>query len=113
MRFDGAFISFISFIVFIWKSIRKAVIFHMDNTISNFNILRNFVISGIHSKAPKILLVVWLALKDGWIKIHIDSDALEALGPVDCGGVFKITCGLVKGCSYSSLGNLTAFEAEI
>lgn len=75
--------------------------------------LQNFGVSGLPSKAPKVVPIYWLASTAGWIKLNIDGAVAGSTGSVSCGGVFRIPRGFIKGCFYSPFGILSAFEAEL
>lgn len=64
-------------------------------------------------KAPKVIHVVWLAPKPSWIKVNIDGAAIACPSCAGCGGVFRTSCGFVRGCFWSSIHLAYAFEVEL
>lgn len=85
---------------------------HMRNNIEELINLRDLGIQGIHSKAPKVLYVNWLAPKPRWTKLNTDGTALRSPGVAEC-GVFRNSRGFVRSCYWSLLGVSFAYEAEL
>lgn len=85
----------------------------MHNMILDLLVFRNFGVSSLSSKTPKVIYVYWLALARGWIKLNTDDAVVGNPSNSSCGGVFRTARAFIKGCFYSPIGISSSFEAEL
>lgn len=84
---------------------------NMHNSVADLAILKSLGVPGHPCKAPKVLEVYWLPPPPGWIKLN--TDGLSNSTTAATGGVFRNSRGLVLGCFCMSIGQHTAFYAEM
>lgn len=49
----------------------------------------------------------------GWVKINSDGSAMDELGPIKAGGIFRDSNGCFLGGFSATFGNRFAFDAEL
>ena len=85
----------------------------MNNTNLDLNILREFKISGVCRRGPKLVVVRWLTPLFGWMKCNTDGSSDGTPGTSTSAGIFHSSYGFVHACFVRKVGVLFAFEAEL
>lgn len=82
----------------------------MFNSTEEKMILRELGVHGRLGQAPKIVLINQPFMNTCWIKLNTDGTTNGSPGLASCGGVFRTSCCLVKGCFAIIARNVFAFE---
>ncbi|XP_057803758.1 uncharacterized protein LOC131019091 [Salvia miltiorrhiza] len=85
----------------------------MNNSWSDYLIIRRIGVSSRASPPPIFVNVHWWPPILQWIKVNTDGSALGAPGKIAAGGVFRDNHGCVRGCFHQDGGKGFAFEAEL
>lgn len=83
------------------------------NSITDFVLLKAFNVNCHHSKAPKIIEVIFYPPMQSWIKCNTDGAALGSSGLAACGGIFKNCSGISLGYFAYNTGLANSVYAEI
>ncbi|MCH92420.1 ribonuclease H protein [Trifolium medium] len=82
-------------------------------SMTDFQILKFFNVTIHHSKAPKIIEVLWTPPLQGWLKCNTDGSSLGNPGLAASAGIFRNFKGENVGCFAMNIGIATAFYAEL
>ncbi|XP_057790991.1 uncharacterized protein LOC131008108 [Salvia miltiorrhiza] len=85
----------------------------MNNSWSDYLIIRRIGVASKASPPPIFVNVHWWPPILQWIKVNTDGSALGAPGKIAAGGVFRDNHGCVRGCFHQDGGKGFAFEAEL
>ncbi|XP_057791061.1 uncharacterized protein LOC131008185 [Salvia miltiorrhiza] len=85
----------------------------MNNSWSDYLIIRRIGVASRVSPPPIFVNVHWWPPILQWIKVNTDGSALGAPGKIAAGGVFRDNHGCVRGCFHQDGGKGFAFEAEL
>lgn len=87
---------------------------YMSSSISEFVILKSFMVAGHPIKTPCIRQVDWHTPPCGMIKYNTDGAAKGSPGAAACGGLFRDNnAAILEYCFSSNLGIQNAFYAEL
>ncbi|GAU40289.1 hypothetical protein TSUD_362690 [Trifolium subterraneum] len=85
----------------------------LNSSIIDFEILKFFKINIHHSKAPRIIEVLWNPPLIGWYKCNTDGAAISFPNNAACSGIFRNHRGQLTGCFAQNLGPVNALHAEV
>ncbi|XP_057811778.1 uncharacterized protein LOC131026015 [Salvia miltiorrhiza] len=86
---------------------------HMDNSWTDYTILRALGVATRAAPPPDFIFVHWWPPASSWIKVNTDGFAMGALGNIAAGGVFRDHFSWVRGSFHYKDGVGFTFVAEL